>query len=171
MNDAIWNTEEQRNAREGFRSNYARRPAYSTACQCCCPDMHAKGEKLAGWERGTVDGNTAMKCNNCGFVRVSKPRKAGTKGLTPSQVRKLNRIYWFFARDVHGPIRKFEVKPGHSGGVWVAVATGDHFLLERYAHIWVGPAGKVEVSSGRCGIGQSPESEESTRAHYEFMLR
>lgn len=80
----------QERLREQFRPSY-KKTAPTTACPCCCPGLK---KRVGGWERGTCGDLVAMRCNNCGFIRASKPRSTHRhRGLTIGQERGVSAFH------------------------------------------------------------------------------
>lgn len=167
----LTDTQDQADLRALWIKSY--RPRIATvACPNCLPDCKRKSPYF--FERGTVSGENgealvAMRCNNCRYIRVSKPRKA-REGMSKGQLQTLDRINRFFAPKGE-KLAQWEVKKLDFGNTWsVVVRTEGNVYLSRGAHIFIRNHGRFEVRSVY-DLCSSKEIEKSTKNHYEFMLR
>lgn len=106
-----------------------------------------------------------MRCNNCGYIRVSKPRELQRhKGLTIGQERGVSRATAALERFVHKSER-FTIKaetaePWASGDVWLtltwALKDDSNSMLNILENGWasfvVGVNGALTLSSYHSGI-------------------
>lgn len=84
------------------------------------------------------------------------------RDLKPSQRRALRRIIRFYIDNTdHVTSVRFKLKGTDYGPVWVSVKTRRSdchpsspraIVLEQYAHIYIGPKGKVEVFWSQIGL-------------------
>ncbi len=151
-------TPEQDRLSDLFRSCHSGR-TNTTPCPACCPHLVGSGRKGAFFERGHCGELVAMKCNNCGFIRVSTPRTSKAGVPTKAQQWAIDRINRHFTEEARGPVKQFEVTATNYGTFWVVVRTGGHLLLEEGGHFKVGKRGSVECMSdySLCSPGYSAE--------------
>ena len=150
----------------------------SIACpNCITPQMREAMARNHGiynprsiWE-DEYDGT--CKCTNCGFARPYHKRKRGKTRQWPnkSQLRAFEFIHHYFsgARYTHDglpdkDLHEFTITPtDYDNSYWVSVHTDDSPLLDRGAHVHVGPRGAIGVGSAYGINGDS--------AHIARMLR
>ncbi len=139
-------TPEQDRLSDLFRSCHSGR-TNTTPCPACCPQLVGSGRKGAFFERGHCGELVAMKCNNCGFIRVSSPRTSKAGVPTKAQQAAIDRINRYFTNEARGPLLEFRVEATDYGTFWVVVRTGGHYMLSKGGLFAVGKRGSVECHS------------------------
>lgn len=168
---------EQDVLRDAFRSSRLSFAYESRACEVCCPNWHAEGKSLKGWERGNTthpqDGELgALKCNNCGFIKTFTLRKKIGKRTTPTpaQQRVIDRIKRYFDGTRFGHkevlLEEFKVEATDYGGWWVTVKTEGNVWTRDGGFFFVGNQG-----SGYCATAYNLCSDSKKHiAHLNYMI-